>query len=231
MSIVYMSIISGKPRKTGEPQINSYLQELNRRFSKLSAGETLLVRLTAKVVLDGTETFETDQSPFEQLQELLPIMTAGETELYQSVLKIFQEALSGGLTEKLSSRKTGYSIRSRSIHPPIKDEKGHILANNPLEFTRKNGLKYTGMLNGIDAITASRSPSGEDFNHHFSIIEYTKNGIVVRKTAGPGYRTYSDEVEAWRRKEGLPPIRRPKAPTPKLFNASEINRSQGEKHP
>lgn len=192
------------------------LKELNKRFTKLSAGETLLVRVITKALLNptGQET-GSETPPMEELKKLVPLMTGAERELYRAVLKTLQVAVAAGSPPK--HRKSGYSLRSRSIHPPIKDEQGNILANNPSEFARKQGLKYNGMLNGIDALTAARNTDGDDLSYHFAIINYGRDGIIVRKTPGHGYRTYSEEVDEWREGEGLPPIYRPKQKTPGIF--------------
>ncbi|APV43857.1 hypothetical protein Dform_00502 [Dehalogenimonas formicexedens] len=202
-------------KKWHQMNLDVRLQELNKRFTKLSAGETLLVRLTARAVVNGTAKCTPVLPPAEELKGLLPLMTGAEKELYRAVLDVLQTSLTSDTS--VPRRKSGYSLRSRSIHPPVKDEQGSVLANNPSEFARKHGLKYSGMLNGIDALTAARDLSGDDLPYHFEVIKYDKDGIIIRKTAGHGYRTYSDEVDEWRRIEGLPPIKRPKQKIQSVF--------------
>ena len=76
----------------------------------------------------------------------------------------------------ISTHRTTHQAKIQ--HPPVKSLDGTILATSISLFARNHNppLKYEGMRTAVDALTASKSPSGDDYDFHYD-VDYRRDGI------------------------------------------------------
>jgi hypothetical protein len=98
----------------------------------------------------------------------------------------------------------------RVQHPPVKSVDGKILAPSIKSFADHHSppIKYTGMKTAIDVLTACKSPKKDkyglpDYEFHYDIIAYKRDGVYIERKAGRGYRTSPEETETMRRQAGF----------------------------
>lgn len=98
--------------------------------------------------------------------------------------------------------RTRSSIRK---HPPVKSEDGKLLAPSIHSFARNHNpeIKYEGMRNAIDVLTACHSLEGLEHSFHYEIIRYQKDGVYIKKIYSRGFRTNKEDVLELRRKAGF----------------------------
>ncbi|GEM_PF-709469 len=99
-----------------------------------------------------------------------------------------------------SLRKPSCRVR----YPPLKSFNGEVLARTIKVFADHHNprIKYEGMHNAIDALTACKSPKGKDYNFHFD-VDYRHDGIRIQRKQGRGYRTLSTERDKMQRQAML----------------------------
>jgi len=97
-----------------------------------------------------------------------------------------------GFKTKKSTR-----IRKAKRHPQVKDEYGTVLADSINAFAGMHNppIKYEGMRNALDVLTACKSPDGSDYDFHYEIIKYRPDGVYIRRVSGPGHRTSNEEMK------------------------------------
>ncbi len=84
------------------------------------------------------------------------------------------------------------------IHPPPKSSQdGSLLADSIREFALRHNpsIKYEGMKNAFDALTACRSPENVPYEFHYEIKKYTSDGVFIRRVDGKGHRTTTRQKE------------------------------------
>ena len=88
-------------------------------------------------------------------------------------------------------------VRKARLHPPVKNEYGGVLDQSIKAFTERHDppIKYEGMRNAIDVLTACKSPNGENHDFHYEVVKYVEDdGVYVRRMPGVGYRTSNEEM-------------------------------------
>ena len=103
-----------------------------------------------------------------------------------------------------------FNGRKKRQHPPPKSVDGKILARSINAFckSRVPQIKYEGMCTAIDALTTCRSPVKDkygytDYEFHYDIIAYKRDGVYIERKSGRGYRTSAEETKAMRRQAGF----------------------------
>jgi len=100
--------------------------------------------------------------------------------------------------ERVHSAETRKAVHhTRLRHPPGKSTDGRTLAPSGRAFARGHNppLKYEGMRNAIDALTACKSPTREDYHFHYD-VDYRRDGIYVERKPGQGYRALQEDLDA-----------------------------------
>lgn len=111
------------------------------------------------------------------------------------------------MTKGVEVKPTGTSfkrIRKAVMHPRVKDEHGAVLDESIKSFADRHDplIKYIGMRNALDVLTACKSPNGEAYDFHYKIIKYLPDGIYIKRISGPGHRTSNEEMQRLIREGG-----------------------------
>lgn len=100
--------------------------------------------------------------------------------------------------------------RSNGRHPPPKSVDGRTLTTAIFAFCKNHRpeIKFIGRRTAIDALTACKSPEKDkygyqDYEFHYDIVAYKRDGVYIERKSGRGYRTSAEETKAMRRQAGF----------------------------
>jgi len=81
-------------------------------------------------------------------------------------------------------------------HPLPKDEDGNELDGSIHSFANGHNppIKYTGMHNAIDVLTACRNMDNKPHPFHYEIIKYAPDGVYIKRVSGVGHRTTKEQM-------------------------------------
>jgi hypothetical protein len=149
-------------------------------------------------------TIRIDDEVWRQLQQRAQPLVDTPNDVLRRVFALDKPILSGSHTDIMERDievKNGKPLfkrtRKAKLHPPVKNENGTVIGHSIKAFADNHvpPIKYEGMRNAIDVLTACKSPNGKDYDFHYEIVKYVENdGIYVRRMMGPGHRTSNEEM-------------------------------------